>query len=352
MASCININSVEYQTLKKKSGLSDFELLAQCRPFLDKYDRFPYVDELAESNSEPDLKESLEMTDTSASIDQILRATGTKSIKEANIVLNNDYRDLEVTLIPLKTTAHVEIEHRPSRFYNEYKDIVEFDKNVNSTVLLNQTINKLARLYGVGIIPISTSELMSEEWKDKVPDAKHTSAFVYNGNIYINTEVADIDAPLHEMMHLFLGSIRFTNSELYQSLLSQVNNFEDYPLMIKQFADRTRNDINEEILVEEFSKYLTGFPSKFDGLDESTKYNLFYDLTRVFDSVLMGQFSVNNVNKTELGNMTLRDLAKKVKSSILTNNFKGSLDDNTLHRIEMNTKAALMREHRLEEFCS
>ena len=287
MASCININSVEYQTLKKKSGLSDFELLAQCRPFLDKYDRFPYVDELAESNSEPDIKESLEMTDTSASIDQILKATGTKSIKEANIVLNNDYRDLEVTLIPLKTTAHVEIEHRPSRFYNEYKDIVEFDKNVNSTVLLNQTINKLARLYGVGIIPISTSELMSEEWKDKVPDAKHTSAFVYNGNIYINTEVADIDAPLHEMMHLFLGSIRFTNPELYQSLLSQVNNFEDYPLMIKQFADRTRNDINEEILVEEFSKYLTGFPSKFDGLDESTKYNLFYDLTRVFDSVLM-----------------------------------------------------------------
>ena len=82
MASCININSVEYQTLKKKSGLSDFELLAQCRPFLDKYDRFPYVDELAESNSEPDLKESLEMTDTSANIDQILRATGTKSIKE------------------------------------------------------------------------------------------------------------------------------------------------------------------------------------------------------------------------------------------------------------------------------
>lgn len=352
MASCININSVEFQTLKSKSGLSDFELQAQCRMFLDKYDRFPYLDELVNSNSEPYLKDALKMTGTSAKINNILEVTGTDNIEEANVALNDEFRDLEITLVPLKTSAHVEIEHRPSIYNIKEKEVIEMDDNINSTALLNQTIDKLARLYGINIIPTSIAELMTEEWNGLVPDAKNTSAFVYNGNIYINTDVANVDAPLHEMMHLFLGSIRFTNPQLYQSLLDKTQNFEDYPLLIEQFKDRTRNDINEEILVEEFSKYLTGLKSKLNDLNESDRYNLFYDLNRVFDSVLMGNSSVNSVNTSELGFMSLKDLAKKVNSSLLVNKFKGSLDDNSLHRIEMNTKAALMREGKLEEFCS
>lgn len=352
MASCININSVEYQTLKAKSGLSDFELKAECRPFLDKYGRFPYLDELPNSNSEPYLKESIEMTDTSAKIDKILEVTGAESIEEANVILNDQHRDLEIELIPLRKTAHIEVKHRPSVYNTEELEMVEFDDNINSHVLLNQTIDKLSKLYGINIIPISTSELMSEEWKDKVPDAKNTSAFIYNGNMYINTEVASIDAPLHEMTHLFFGSIRFTNPELYSSLLQYAQNFGDYTDLVRTFKDRTQNDINEEILVEEFSKYLVGEKSQLDDLNEIVRYNLLYDMGRIFDSVLMGQRSVNSIDKSNLGYMTLRDLAKKVKSSILTNSFKGSLDDNTLHRIEMNTKAALLREGKLQEFCS
>jgi hypothetical protein len=35
-------------------------------------------------------------------------------------------------------------------------------------------------------------------------------------------DVADIDAPLHEMSHLLLGGIKFQNSELYNSLVDIV----------------------------------------------------------------------------------------------------------------------------------
>jgi hypothetical protein len=33
-------------------------------------------------------------------------------------------------------------------------------------------------------------------------------------------DVADIDAPIHEMTHLMLGSIKYQNSELYNQLIS------------------------------------------------------------------------------------------------------------------------------------
>ena len=77
------VNNVAY------GEVNDFELKAECRPFLDKYGRFPYLDELPNSNSEPYLKESIEMTDTSAKIDKILEATGAESIEEANVILND-----------------------------------------------------------------------------------------------------------------------------------------------------------------------------------------------------------------------------------------------------------------------
>ena len=59
MLSCINKNSVEFQTLKNKSGLTDFELEAYCRASIDKLGRFPYLDELPYSDSSEYLKKSI-----------------------------------------------------------------------------------------------------------------------------------------------------------------------------------------------------------------------------------------------------------------------------------------------------
>ncbi len=352
MPFCINVNSSEYQILKKKSGISDeFKLKTYCRLFLNKYGRFPYVDEIVGSNSEPALREKLDMSENGTSVDNLLQATGAQSVQEANIKLNDEYRDLEIEVTPIQDEAYIEITHRPT-INNFEEEVVEYDDTTNSQALLTEVIDKLSRLYGINIIATTTDELMSDEWVDLVRDAKNTSAFIYNGNIYINTDVADIDAPLHEMMHLFFGSIRFTNPELYTQLLQIPQNFADYNLMIRTFKDRTQNDINEEILVNEFAKYLVGKESQLNGIDLTTQHEIFYNMNRVLDSVLMGQDSVNVIDISEIGDMSLRDLAKKVRSSVLNNSFKGTLDDNSIHRIAMNTKSDLLREGKLQEYCS
>ena len=48
---CINKNSVEYQALKNKSGIPEFILEAISAEYLEKYGRFPELDELPKSNS-------------------------------------------------------------------------------------------------------------------------------------------------------------------------------------------------------------------------------------------------------------------------------------------------------------
>jgi hypothetical protein len=66
------------------------------------------------------------------------------------------------------------------------------------------------------MIPITKSELSNNPEFEGIPAAQ---AFILNGNIYINTDSATIDAPIHGQLHLFLGSIRFGNPNLYFQLV-------------------------------------------------------------------------------------------------------------------------------------
>lgn len=221
MLACINISSPEYQTLLSRSGLNGDILEAICRKYITKYDRFPYLDELPNVDSTSALNKHLNVKKSgSAKITDILNATGVESIQEAVISLNNEFRDLETSIIELGETAIVNTEKRPSIYNVEEFTPIEYNNfDQNSAVALNHALNRLAKLYGIKMIPITTKDLMSEEWKDKVLDAKNVNAFVYEGNIYINTDKARIDSPLHEMMHIFLGSMRYSNPELYSQLI-------------------------------------------------------------------------------------------------------------------------------------
>ena len=347
---CINTNSVEYQALKNKSGIPEFILEAISAKYLEKYGRFPELDELPKSNSQPHLEKKLKLNHKIGKIDTILEATGQSTIEDATITINNEYRDLETSILPINETAIVDIKHRPS-IYNleEYENQVEFN-NVNDQTFINQMLEKLAKLYGIKIIPITNAELQSDKWKGIVTEALVTNAFIYNGDIYINTSNASLDAPLHEMMHLLIGSIRFSNPTLYNELLSIVPQFTGYEQLIKTFKNRTRSDINEELLVTEFSKYLIGGQSILNKLDERVVYELKYNINRLLNSVLMGTDSVEQYEDT-IYNMSLKELAKKVNSSSMNNTFKGSLEDAKIHRTLQNYKSELLESGKLKEYC-
>ena len=104
MLSCINKNSYEFQTLKQRSGLNEFMLEAICRRFISEYDRFPYLDELPNSNSETNLREVLNIK-----LDELNRNKVYKECIEDDI---NDY-----TYNPGQETVS----------YKNYEDGKEYD---------------------------------------------------------------------------------------------------------------------------------------------------------------------------------------------------------------------------------
>lgn len=345
---CVNKNLREYQTLKKQSGLPDFVLSAYVGDFLDKYNRFPYLDELPNSNSSKAISEELSLNkDSVTKTENILQATNTNHVDEAVQVLNNKYRDKEIEVLEIGNTSKVYITERPTINPKNINDPVDI-KEVNSFHYFNDIIDKLETLYGINVIPITNAELNSAQWKDII-GVDGVKAFVYNGDIYLNTDIATVDSPVHEFLHLLLGGIKYSNRGLYEQLINSSEQFETYQEISENYPNRTRGDVNEEVFVTEIAKYLTGQTNAIDNLEGAVKYEIFYNINRTLDSMLMGDISVKSVKNPY--DLTLKTLAQIVNSQSMVNNFRGSMNDATLNRIMANTKSELMKNGDLREDC-
>lgn len=360
MAVCLNKNSVEYQTLLKMSGLSEFKFNAFTSTFVDKFGRYPELDEIPGADSRPYLNNSLSVKtidDTSfVKNDKIFSQTGTTDVKEANIRINNTYRDLEVKLTPSSEVSTMQVRKRPNKWDNVYEGGIIIDDSTSSSRnvgVFNSILEKLANLYGINFVSITNGELSSEQWKGVVDDAKTTNAFVYNGDIYINIDNSSIDAPLHEMLHLFLGSVRYSDPQLYFSMVEVMNELPNKALLARNYKDRTDSDINEELLVSEFSKYITGQDSIISKLPVNVLHKTFYNMGRVLDSILFGEQSIATMDTKSLFNSSLVKLSEYLGSALTNNQYSGTFNVKSaeVHRVLANVKSDLMKNKDLKEFC-
>jgi hypothetical protein len=354
---CINTNSVEFQTNLKKSGLSEFDYAIEVDRYFDLQRdmgvpeeelKYPELDRVQGADSSAYLEENIKLKDNGANIQDILAYTKTRDIAQATISINNTHRDLEVSILPLNEQALVTIAHRPNEFKEVHNEPVNISKDKAALIPI---FNKLASLYGIHFHNVTIAELIHNEKFKDVLDAKHTNAFILNGDIYINMDVADIDAPIHEMSHLLLGSVKYQNPELYAALVDVVEQLPAYEEVAKEFQGRTRSDLNEEIFVTEFAKFISNKNSLIHELPEFVQEEILYNIKRLLDSMLMGDTSVKTIPVQHLTSLSLPSIAELVNSTAFDNVSRGSLTISQQHRILNNRKADLMKSNDLIEEC-
>lgn len=352
MASCININSVQYRELKKLSTLPEVLLKAEIAQYQDSHNgRFPTIDELPGASSIEAIKQDLKIReDGTSNIEDILKFTGASDLNSANIIINDKYRDLDIEIIPLNKTAIIDIKERPSLF--KYVESPQRDFSfVDSAIFISNSLDKMAKTMGIGIKHISTEGLRSEGILDIIPDASQASAFVYNGDIYVNTDIASVDSQVHELMHILLGSMRFKNPELYMKLIQTVENLPNFDDIAINYPNRTKMDVLEEVFVEEFGRYLSRESSEFSNLDNDTMYQIHYNITRTLDTILMGDNTTAALEDSTLYSSSLKEVAELVNSSTMTNIRHGFLEDALIHRVMANVKQELFENGDLREEC-
>ena len=349
-------NSQKGQTLKEMSGLSEFSSYSFIRGFEEENGRMPELDEIPNANSEPYLDKQLKIKQIGntryTTIKKLQELGLNQPIEELNPKLNREYSDLEIHLNQIGDSITIETLHRPS----EYNDIEEYERDIDfdgttesNAVVLGNALDRLRKYYGISMIPVTTQQLSEDPQFQNLPIFQ-AEAFIFNGNIYINTDKATIDAPIHEQLHLFLGSIRYNHPNLYFQLVSSVENLPDFQDRIKQYPNRTMSDTQEEIFVEELAKFLSKEPSIFDEVDSSIMNFVMYNIKRDIDSIVFGKRSVKTLE--DPFQYSLLQLGQQLDSNHFEVDNPGTINDAAIHRIMANTKEELIKNNELIETCS
>ena len=360
MANCLNLKLPEIQTFQRESGLSDFEMQVLVAPFIEKHNRMPHYDEISGVNSSNYIKDSLGIKEgNSFEIKKGLDTYGVQTIQDLQILLNNRFSDQNIKITPLNNSAIIETKSRPSKQIDPF-ELQEFAKqskqpdiDINHREVLLNYIEELGTKLGISVNMLSTKEIIEQGLEQQIPGAHATKAFVYNGQIFINSDNATMDSKVHELLHIFLGSIKAANPDIYYGLVQTASQFSSIPLYQKQYPNRTQNDFLEEVFVGEFAKYLIGAQSDVSKLDPKAISEVQYHVNRLLDTMMDGKISVSMLGSNAYSS-TLSEVAKATFSEKLNNNFMGSmsLDNAVLHRQTANVKEELMRSNDLIEECS
>ena len=89
---------------------------------------------------------------------------------------------------------------------------------------LTEAITYFNKQFGINIHAVTRSELeqFSKENNLKLEGKLDVvKAFVYNGEVYINTSNANVENLFHELSHIFLGILKAKDFNMYQEIVDE-----------------------------------------------------------------------------------------------------------------------------------
>ena len=371
MSICLDHESFEYQSLKNRTDIPGFHFDAICSYYLERYGRFPKLDEIPNTNSIAVLSKKLglykEEYDNKSGISYYKFTTSEEKLKELLGVLNLDsleqkfiqaYPDLDlISFSKLNNNYTINIKRIASKWFNRKAEFKQ-NENVFSIVVINNLIEKAVQRFGRKIYKITDLDLASPKWNGLIDRSKTNKAFIYNGDIYINIDHATIEDTLHDFLHLILGSIEQIEGEIYYDWISRIASDEQWlesqlPMFYKpgtKQLDRSLSDILEELFVREMSKYLTGQKSKIREFESEVQNLILNDFISGFNQIFNANYSIDTTNPLLSFQTSLIDLGNKLESTHFSVNL---IEESTKHRINSNLVSKYLQQfNNIQELCS
>ncbi len=216
---------------------------------------------------------------------------------------------------------------------------------------LNTILDRLEKLYGVKFHRVTTAHLMQGSFNSIIENATSINAFILDGEIYINMDRASSDAPIHEISHIILGSLKFTNPNMYYNIVSSVEQLEDYQQRLEQYPNRSRSDANEEIFVDMFAKHFTQGTDL--PLDKLTQDKLEYEVKHTIDSAIFPNTSTTKGTTVDIMNSTFEEIMDMFGTCINRDAFIQAYEGNSVYNRKLaNLKEELIKRGDLKEYCT
>lgn len=201
--------------------------------------------------------------------------------------------------------------------------------------------------YGIKINFVHTSEL--ESFGADVKSMKGLRAFVLDGQYYVNIDNASIADPLHEFMHVILGSMKYSNQERYEDLVYSVRNHPMFEAVSKIYQEVTLDQL-EETFIKLFTetvrkRILVEGVFTEEVFDEALKNAV----TEMFDL----KDSLEGTSSFELLDSQVRNILVDFNSSLIQNTTSFYNQDHAVSMIAVSSVLRqLIKDEKLKEMCN
>lgn len=259
-------NSVENDLLKKKITKNGFERWATTKDVHDLINTWE-IDE----HFKRQIIDNLDNAEKAAAFLYKIneRLQGNRTDGQELVTISEEIKNAEVVNYYIHTqnngSNYTLIPTDPNMVENYKKD-----RRAPILPALNAMQDILGERTGVQVSLMTSKEISEAFPIGRFPsiDPNTSKAFIYNGEIYINTTIASGEDLLHEYTHIMLGVLKSNpeTREHYEQILRTVLNEmqktnkgrKELENIKKVYAGLTQIDQLEELFVKKFSEYVLG----------------------------------------------------------------------------------------------
>lgn len=227
-------------------------------------------------------------------------------------------------------------------------------------ILLQKVIDNINKNFGNIINVIDTDMILEYVENNKLNKELGDSfirsgAFIYNGNIYVNIDKANISSPIHELLHIIMGVMRSTSPDLYRLLIDKASSLPGFNEKFREIlTNRTLSDAKEEAFVDAIANSLSGvFTSDnfdFNSLVTSDFFKSYFNILNIGLSLEMNENispKTLEILSKEISNMSIEQIVKEFNSILLNFDYiklknNSALNQAFINRNVTNIKTSLL----------
>lgn len=182
-------------------------------------------------------------------------------IESAKSIQNGKFKTNEYVVIPVEDT----VVSNPSDYKHNYPMVAWMDA----------VSKKLNEQFGVKINLLTSEEISNNTELQKIGiNIISDKAFIYNGEVYVNTTIAKPSDLIHEHVHLLLGILKNTSLDNYVKLMSHVLSTPEGSKLVKSIKESYPNLSKIDLAEEAFAKLFSGFIRKKVSQNTSKVFSL------------------------------------------------------------------------------
>ena len=259
---------------------------------------------------------------------------------------NNEIKTVKRLLSSLDTVSEVRLPKYASSVLEKINNKIGIKQSkeissLNDTDSVETLIamsSFLEHKFGINFNFISDSEANSTD-----------KAYVLNGEYFINSDRASIEEPLHELLHVVLASMKYSNPEQYRKLVESV---EDHPLF-KQVSSNYQ-ETNLDRLEETFIRLFTQSVRHEINIEGVFSEKSFEDSVKTaINNMFALQMDTSEEFSYNLLDSSVKDILLNFGSSLIENSDSLYNKDNAIEMMKVSsTLRQLIKEGNLKEKCN